>query len=517
MDSQTMCRIEETDSHGKAMVATKKIEPGPLGLLVFKEEALLAIPTRGTPRDNSGREPEFLAEGAQLWTDWWFYRQQPKGIRDRILRMYKEMDCSPANALRNYLHEQQEKIVNNTKNSQEEKYDYGDDDDDDDGSGYVDSTVLENIEEFVQFAMVVRFNSVELCPPNEDGSGPGTDYGHGLFENACKLNHSCKPNCAWLTTQDGKAKEIRAIATIEEGEELTIDYVGNALESIPQRRQELLTTKGFICQCDRCSAENGDDTRRFECVNHKNSACPGVHFLHQPSLSSEPELLCCTHCGSFASKAYTESVLKEEKELGEEIQEVDEEAGKHGLEEVSGRIAKLRPPHDLHRLAEKCYGLQADLYSSMGYYRAAAEGYAKQLNCRLAILGNNHRSQQTAFCCERLGDVLQHVNVQEAEEAYKRTVRVLQVMRGGPADPYSKCALTKLVTVQSKRVNDEEQTLPHLSCVEGIAESPDGSPETNHPCEVCGNPSIFSQSSFDEFFYCCDEHKRIHLAKVYKE
>ena len=86
----------------------------------------------------------------------------------------------------------------------------------------VDKGVLDHIEEFVRFTMVIRFNSVELNPPSDDGTGPGVDHGHGLFETACRMNHSCKPNCIWITSQDGKAKEVRAIETIEEGEELTI-------------------------------------------------------------------------------------------------------------------------------------------------------------------------------------------------------------------------------------------------------------------------------------------------------
>ena len=112
-----------------------------------------------------------------------------------------------------------------------------------------DKGILDHIEEFTRFNMVIRFNSVELCPPSADGSGPGDDLGHGLFETACRINHSCKPNCVWLTTPDGKAKEIRAIDTIEEGEELTLDYVGEILEPVAQRRQELLVTKGFKCDC----------------------------------------------------------------------------------------------------------------------------------------------------------------------------------------------------------------------------------------------------------------------------
>jgi hypothetical protein len=406
--------------------------------------------------------------------------------------MYTEMDCRPATALREYLQKQD-------RDRREEKVA------DDDSS----ASILDHIEEFIRFAMVIRFNSVELCPPEEDGSGPGTDYGHGLFERACKMSHSCKPNCVWLTTQDGKAKEIRAIMTIEKGDELTIDYyVGNALEPIPQRRQELLMTKGFICECDRCAAKGGDDTRRFLCINHDSTTCSGVHFLEQPLLSSAPQLLNCNRCGVTATQSYTTWAVQRELELVKEIKELDQATGSS---EVSDRIAQLEPPHHLHSLAEKCYEMQGELYSTTGEYRAAAEAYAKQIECRVAIFGSDYPNQTTAFCCERMGDALRHVNVEEAEEAYKRTVRVLQMMRGGLEDPYSKCALTKLLDLQSRL---PDMKLPHQSGVEGIADPPNGPHEAEYPCQCCGNSSKKNSS---ELNYCCEEHRRMHLSRVVEQ
>jgi hypothetical protein len=320
-----MYEIVETEKRGKVVLATERLVPGPFGLQVFKEEALLAIPTRGSEMDKSGPVPSILAQGPQMWTDWWTYLQQPEELKQRVLQLYTEMDCKPAACFRAYLIKQQELI------RQEEKVQ----DEDFDGS------ILDHIEEFVKFAMVIRFNSVEICPPSEDGSGPGTDFGHGIFENACRMSHSCKPNCVWLSTQDGKAKEIRAVATIEKGEELTVDYVGALLEPIPQRREELLITKGFLCECGRCAGKHGDDTRRFACINHESTNCPGVHFLNQPLLESKPELLDCTHCGAQAPESYLKKVIIQETKLVIEINSVDHCADQQGLVTVSDRIARL--------------------------------------------------------------------------------------------------------------------------------------------------------------------------------
>jgi len=493
-----MYKVVESKDHGKVLLATTKLDPGPFGLLVFREEALLAMPTRGSSADKSGPVPSILAEYPQTWTDWWTYTQQPDEVKKKVLQMYTEMDCLCANVLRDYLI--------NMNRTQEEK-------DAEDGN----SAILDHIEEFVTFAMVLRFNSVELCPPARDGNGPGKDYGHGLFEKACKMSHSCKPNCVWLTTQDGRAKEIRAISTIEEGEELTIDYVGEVLEPIPHRRQELLITKGFLCECSRCAGKHGDDTRRFNCINYGEKNCSGVHFLHQPFLESEPVLLSCTKCGAKPPLSYTQSVLHQESKVLDEIREVENSADKYGIIEVSERVERLAPPHDLHCLADRCYELQAEMYSKVGDHRSAAKAYAKQINCRVAILGRNYHSQSTAFCIEKLGDELAHINVKEAEEAYKRSFRVLQMMRGGHEDPYTKCSLLKLMNIQNRRAHCESEVLPHQSGLQGIAKHPDGAPHSEYPCTLCGNPSRKAITCSRNLHYCCNEHMAIHLHRVHNE
>lgn len=334
------------------------------------------------------------------------------------------------------------------------------------------------------------------------------------------MSHSCKPNCVWITTPDGKAKEIRAIAPIEEGEELTVDYVGQILCPVPERRQELLASKSFLCECDRCAAQC-DDTRRFKCIELSKSNCSGVHLVHQALVTDTPDFLPCSKCRSVASDEYMKRVIQEESELWDEVRELDEAfCGEFGnrIVDLKERIERLDPPHRLHSLADKCYQLQGELYSFVGEYRSAAKAYSKQINCRLAILGNDYHSQTTAFCCEKLGDALQHVNVGEAEEAYKRAVRELLIMRGGALDPYSKCATSKLLDIQKAR-RLTNNALPNDLGFEGIAEPPNGPPTTDYPCLVCGNPSaVLNSDSYihDQITFCCDEHRRVHFAVASK-
>jgi tetratricopeptide (TPR) repeat protein len=406
-----------------------------------------------------------------------------------------------ANALREYLHHYQSCYEDESKDAEE--------------CQDAVRRIFENMEEFVQFTMVIRFNSVELQPPAADGHGPGTNYGHGLFELACKMNHSCRPNCVWFTTQDGTCKEVRAIALIEAGEELTVDYVGNVLDPTPQRREDLLATKGFVCECDRCAAEH-DDTRRFKCIAYDETKCTGFHFLDQPTYSSTATLVDCSCCGAKASEEYTQTVMKEEIALVREINELDEALDTDDIENIQHRIEQLEPPHQHHSLAEKCYQLQGELYSNLGDYKCAAEAYAKSLDCRINILGTDYYSQGTAFTCEKLGDALKHVNVEEAEEAYKRAVRCLELMRGAAdEDPYVKCAMKKLLTVQNRRFHIDD--LPKETKLKGIAEIGLENPRpSDFACQLCGNPAMIPSASRDALSYCCEFHKRVHYANVKK-
>jgi hypothetical protein len=208
-------------------------------------------------------------------------------------------------------------------------------------------------------------------------------------------------------------------------------------------------------------------------------------------------------------------MLEKEMILVQEIKALHEDA----FDEIESqvRIELLDPPHSLHCLAEKCYELQGELFASRGDYTRAAEAYAKQLRCRTAILGDDYPNQTSAFCCERLGDALRHVNVYEAEEAYKRAVRHIHVLRGGIADPYARCAIEKLMDIQTRRAKSNPAGLPKLDTVEGIIASlpdPTGSYDSVEcPCDMCGNPSVvYEEHDGKTRQYCCEQHRVLHLS-----
>ena len=81
----------------------------------------------------------------------------------------------------------------------------------------------------------------------------GCEYGAGWYDRACRLNHSCAPNCA--SVRQGPAMVIRACAVIGEGQELQHSYLPPWLLVQPYavRAPHL----PFRCVCERCEAERG--------------------------------------------------------------------------------------------------------------------------------------------------------------------------------------------------------------------------------------------------------------------
>ena len=86
-----LIEITETESRGKAVVATKRLQPGVFGLEVFTEKALIVFPTRR--KDHDGPVPFFLEPNPQLFSDWCNYLKQPKEIQQKILSLYTDMEC----------------------------------------------------------------------------------------------------------------------------------------------------------------------------------------------------------------------------------------------------------------------------------------------------------------------------------------------------------------------------------------------------------------------------------------
>ncbi|XP_011670741.1 histone-lysine N-methyltransferase SMYD3-like [Strongylocentrotus purpuratus] len=79
----------------------------------------------------------------------------------------------------------------------------------------------------------------------------------GIYLRASMLNHSCDPNCAWVS--DGRKLRIRTIKDVKEGEECTITYV-DIMDPTKKRQADLKERYQFTCKCVKCIEEiNADE------------------------------------------------------------------------------------------------------------------------------------------------------------------------------------------------------------------------------------------------------------------
>ncbi|XP_069489372.1 histone-lysine N-methyltransferase SMYD3-like isoform X2 [Ambystoma mexicanum] len=79
----------------------------------------------------------------------------------------------------------------------------------------------------------------------------------GLYPSMSLLNHSCQPNCTGIFM--GRHFHLRAIRTIQTGEELTITYT-ECLMCTVERQKSLRRKYFFECDCHRCLTQDNDDT-----------------------------------------------------------------------------------------------------------------------------------------------------------------------------------------------------------------------------------------------------------------
>lgn len=94
-------------------------------------------------------------------------------------------------------------------------------------------------------------NSLPFEPKLEGKEQPS----RGLFLVACRINHSCTPNCHPSWNEEIKRFTIHSIRDIKKGEEITIAYAYHS-ESFctrAQRRSWLKRNFVFDCVCEVCS------------------------------------------------------------------------------------------------------------------------------------------------------------------------------------------------------------------------------------------------------------------------
>ncbi|KAI1767860.1 SET domain-containing protein [Hypoxylon sp. FL1150] len=85
------------------------------------------------------------------------------------------------------------------------------------------------------------------------GRHDGTDPFYSLFTEVSRINHACRPTCAYHFDHTDFFQKVLAVRDVEVGEELSIAYY-DPLQTHATRQQKLLKEWGFQCTCERCSA-----------------------------------------------------------------------------------------------------------------------------------------------------------------------------------------------------------------------------------------------------------------------
>jgi len=157
-------QIQEHTKRGKILVTTRPFVPG--------QEILIEAPVIIVPWQNScwGPKPVALARvDPHFWFQYCSYLEQSPSTQQQILSFYSPVDCQKAIFLRRI--------------------------------ALMCPEV--NADLFVKVAMVFQFNAANISPEPKDG-GTRKSIGVGLFNLACRVTHSCQPNCFWLSSPRGQ-------------------------------------------------------------------------------------------------------------------------------------------------------------------------------------------------------------------------------------------------------------------------------------------------------------------------
>ncbi|XP_066294493.1 histone-lysine N-methyltransferase SMYD3-like [Branchiostoma lanceolatum] len=114
---------------------------------------------------------------------------------------------------------------------------------------YVGRDVMDDAREIFELFGRMTCNTFSICDSEMQY------IGIGIYPKMSLFNHSCAPNC--VAVFNGLRMEVRAIQTIQPGEELLISYV-EMLALSKVRKQQLLQQYYFTCRCPSCQDQTKD-------------------------------------------------------------------------------------------------------------------------------------------------------------------------------------------------------------------------------------------------------------------
>lgn len=101
-----------------------------------------------------------------------------------------------------------------------------------------------NLKEHVTILSIFRNNAFNL--------GNDAEFQQAVFRRISRINHSCVPNTQGNFHAELGRFNVHSTRDIEEGEELTLNYLQELGVGREKRQQSLLRGYGFACECPAC-------------------------------------------------------------------------------------------------------------------------------------------------------------------------------------------------------------------------------------------------------------------------
>ena len=397
--------------------------------------------------------------------------------------------------------------------------------------------------------------------------------GRALFEYACRINHSCLPNCVWFdittTTTDEKGKKskfnddgntdptnnddgrsnkskskpksladimamtrrvVRYIlpndVELQDGEEYTIDYIESRMLPTHVRQTKLQNTKSFTCTCERCSNPI-DTTRCVPCCNKTKNCDDGVHYVSIVD-KAPVGLTNCTSCNHPCDTMTIEELQEHEDYIEQECLELttlydDEDDTNANHPDIQRRLLQLQPPHKYHYLASNpIFIVQANYYANnTDSKKKQIELLQNRVNCYEQVLGNGedvYPNVLTAVAYEMLADATTTSAADATTENSSiaaTTTTALQI--------YQKALRIFEIT----HGFDNEQH--YRSCMAKVLQLQQQQQQRNNNndndddsssltcCALCNKPATKKCSRCNQVVYCTRQHQRAHWLPVHKQ
>jgi hypothetical protein len=182
-----------------------------------------------------------------------------------------------------------------------------------------------------------------------------------LYIYGSKIPHSCSPNVSYSSKTVDGALEYKVIRPITAGEVVAFTYMDDLYQTPTfERREFLMRTKAFMCQCQRCE---GQDYCRM-------AKCPTCSRFVACEYQEQEAIWCCPSCGICSGIAEKERALLARRARMEPIRA---DSPVHELHEIVRESSKTLSP--VHFITVRANETLARMYASKAHHADQNMGF----------------------------------------------------------------------------------------------------------------------------------------------